>query len=642
MVDAITGLGTMPLDIDGWGLDVVIGGSQKAFMIPPGLAFMSVSPKAWKLAETSTLPHFYFNLKKEKKSGDAGESSWTPATALILALGEALAVRQADRHGETHRERADAGARHARRRRANSGSSCSPPHRPAPRSPPIKAPAGLDSGVIVKEFRNRFGSIIANGQGTMKGQIFRIAHLGYFDFADLFAMIAGLEIILNANGHPVKYGTGVAAAQEVYAQAAVKQHEHPDRRAPRAGRDRVVSIPARLERNRFQSQGIRQAPGRGRRAVGAHRRAGGPSRSWRRRPSCASSGAPASAWTTSISTPPPQAGVLVMNTPGGNAISVAEHTLAMMLAMARHIPQANASTRAGKWEKKKFMGNELRGKTLGIVGLGSIGREVVKRARAFEMRIVAHDPYVTSAIAHDLGVELLDLPKLYAASDYITLHVAATPETQGMLSHEAFAQMKDGVRIVNCARGELVDEAALVGRPRQSAKWPTLRSMSSASSRRRRVSRSSRSMACSPRRTSAAPPKRRRRSSACASPSRWWNICKNGVAINAVNMPALSPEQYRALGPYATLAERLGNFAAHIATGNPHTIRLHYFGKIADGDTSLLRNAGLAGVLSRSTSHRANLINALQIAEQRGWERGGAPRQAQRPHRFHPHRSGDR
>src|SRR6266508_1129252 len=111
------------------------------------------------------------------------------------------------------------------------------------------------------------------------------------------------------------------------------------------------------------------------------------------------------------------AGVLVMNTPGGNAISVAEHTLALMLAMARHIPQATASTCSGKWEKKKLMGNELRGKTLGIVGLGSIGREVVKRARAFEMRIVAHDPYVTSAIAHDLGVELLDLPKIYAESD---------------------------------------------------------------------------------------------------------------------------------------------------------------------------------------------------------------------------------
>src|ERR1017187_8651127 len=142
------------------------------------------------------------------------------------------------------------------------------------------------------------------------------------------------------------------------------------------------------------------------------------------------------------------AGVLVMNTPGGNAISVAEHTLALMLAMARHIPQASASTRAGKWEKKKFLGNELRGKTLGIVGLGSIGRQVVKRARAFEMRIVAHDPYVTAKIAHDLGVEMLDLAALYGASDYITLHVAATPETEGMLSHQAFAAMKPGVRIV--------------------------------------------------------------------------------------------------------------------------------------------------------------------------------------------------
>src|SRR5512140_744501 len=116
------------------------------------------------------------------------------------------------------------------------------------------------------------------------------------------------------------------------------------------------------------------------------------------------------------------AGVLVMSTPGGNAISVAEHTLAMMLAMARHIPQADASTRAGKWEKKKLLGNELRGKTLGIIGLGSIGREVVKRAGAFEMRIVAHDPYVTTKIAQDIGIELVDLSTLYAESDYITLH----------------------------------------------------------------------------------------------------------------------------------------------------------------------------------------------------------------------------
>jgi aspartate aminotransferase-like enzyme len=219
IVDAITGLGTMPLEIDNWGLDVVIGGSQKAFMIPPGLAFMSISPKAWKLSETSTLPHFYFNLKKEKKSGDAGESSWTPATSLILALAEALKyvkqIGMADLIGNAQllalAMRTAAQKLGLELFAASPGSSVTA----------IKAPAGMDSGVIVKEFRNRFGSIIANGQGSMKGRIFRVAHLGYFDFSDLFALIAGLEIILNANGHAVPYGTGVAAAQEIYAKAAI-------------------------------------------------------------------------------------------------------------------------------------------------------------------------------------------------------------------------------------------------------------------------------------------------------------------------------------------------------------------------------------------------------------------------------------
>ena len=154
-------------------------------------------------------------------------------------------------------------------------------------------------------------------------------------------------------------------------------------------------------------------------------------------------------------------GVLVMNTPGGNAISVAEHTLALMLSMARSVPQATNSTKAGKWEKKKFLGNELRGKALGVVGLGSIGREVIKRAKPFEMRIVGHDPYVSSQSAFNLGVELLPLQELYRQSDYITLHVALTPETDQMLNADAFAQMKAGVRVVNCARGELIDESAL-------------------------------------------------------------------------------------------------------------------------------------------------------------------------------------
>ena len=184
-------------------------------MIPPGLAFMSVSPKAWKLAETSNLPHYYFNLKKEKKSGDAGESSWTPATALILALAEALRyVKQIGMANLIENAQLLADATRAAARQA--GLELFSAGSPGSSVTAVKAPAGMDSGVIVKEFRNRFGAIIANGQGTMKGQIFRIAHLGYFDFADLFAVIAGLEIILNANGYPVEYGTGVAAVQEVY------------------------------------------------------------------------------------------------------------------------------------------------------------------------------------------------------------------------------------------------------------------------------------------------------------------------------------------------------------------------------------------------------------------------------------------
>ncbi|HEV8416449.1 MAG TPA: hydroxyacid dehydrogenase [Bryobacteraceae bacterium] len=155
------------------------------------------------------------------------------------------------------------------------------------------------------------------------------------------------------------------------------------------------------------------------------------------------------------------ANVLVMNTPGGNAVAVAEHTLGFMLCMARSIPHASASTKSGKWEKKKFMGSELRGKTLGILGLGYIGQEVAKRAHGFEMKIVASDPYANPKIAADLGVSLVSLDQLYAQSDYITLHMAITKETNGMLNDAAFARMKTGVRIVNCARGELVDSAAL-------------------------------------------------------------------------------------------------------------------------------------------------------------------------------------
>src|SRR5262249_43978932 len=156
-----------------------------------------------------------------------------------------------------------------------------------------------------------------------------------------------------------------------------------------------------------------------------------------------------------------KAGIAVMNTPGANAVAVAEHTLALMLALARHIPRADATTRAGKWEKKSLQGTELRGKTLGIVGLGRIGIEVARRARAFGMELVGHDPFVSASLAKEQGIRLASLDDVYASADYLTLHVGLTPQTTGMINEASIAKMKKGVRLVNCARGELVNEADL-------------------------------------------------------------------------------------------------------------------------------------------------------------------------------------
>jgi aspartate aminotransferase-like enzyme len=218
IVDAITGLGTMPLDIDGWGLDIVVGGSQKAFMIPPGLAFIGVSAKAWAQSESAKLPRLYFDLKKEKKMADKGESAWTPNVSHILALAESLKYIKEVGMGNLI-ENAMLLARATREAATALGLELFAPGSPSSSVTAIKSPAGMDSGEIVKGFRNQFGSVIANGQGTMKGQIFRIAHLGYFDFPDLFAMVAELELILHSKSIPVEFGKGVAAVQRVYAQA---------------------------------------------------------------------------------------------------------------------------------------------------------------------------------------------------------------------------------------------------------------------------------------------------------------------------------------------------------------------------------------------------------------------------------------
>jgi aspartate aminotransferase-like enzyme len=219
VVDAITGLGTSDLRIEEWGLDMVIGGSQKAVMVPPGLAFVSVSEKAWGLIAKSKLPRFYFDIAKERKNQVKGETAYTPATTLIIGLHAALEyVKKIGR--ETLIANAALLAEASRAAALALGLKLFAESSPANAATAVCAPAGMDSGAIVKELRNSFGAVIANGQGSMKGQIFRLAHLGYFDMVDQFAVIAALEVALVKLGQKVVLGSGVRAVQEVYLRHA--------------------------------------------------------------------------------------------------------------------------------------------------------------------------------------------------------------------------------------------------------------------------------------------------------------------------------------------------------------------------------------------------------------------------------------
>lgn len=219
VIDAITGLGTMPLPVDEWGLDVVIGGSQKAFMIPPGLAFITLTDKAWERVATARHPRFYFDLRKERAAAESGDPSWTPAVSLILALAESLKYIESLGMAKLI-ENAQLLARATREAALALGLPLFAQGSPAGSVTSVCPPSGMDSGVIVKDLKSKFGATITNGQGSMEGKLFRVAHLGYFDFPDLWALLAALELVLDAHGHPLTLGAGVAAAQRVYREAA--------------------------------------------------------------------------------------------------------------------------------------------------------------------------------------------------------------------------------------------------------------------------------------------------------------------------------------------------------------------------------------------------------------------------------------
>ena len=309
-------------------------------------------------------------------------------------------------------------------------------------------------------------------------------------------------------------------------------------------------------------------------------------------------------------------GIAVMNTPGANAIAVAEHALALMLAMARHIGRANELMHAGKWEKKSLQGTELRGKTLGIVGLGRIGMEVARRARAFGMEIVAHDPFVSAAVAKEQGIRLAKLEEVYAVADYLTLHVGLTPQTAGMINADSVKRMKRGVRLVNCARGELVDEAALAQAVRQGLVAGAALDVFVDEPLKNSPLTAVENIILTPHIAGSTNEAQEAVGYQIAMQVK--EYLKHGVIQNAVNVPSVSHDEYLELQPYVVLAERLGSFLAQVSEGTLEEISLRYSGHIAESKTDLIRNAAVKGILNEALEEKANLVNAEAIASSRG------------------------
>jgi D-3-phosphoglycerate dehydrogenase len=311
-------------------------------------------------------------------------------------------------------------------------------------------------------------------------------------------------------------------------------------------------------------------------------------------------------------------GILVINSPEATSISVAEHACALMLSLARSIALADAQMKDGKWEKKSLQGVELRGKTLGIVGLGRIGREVTRRARAFQMKLIAHDPFISSQIATDLDAELVSLDDLCARADYITLHVPSTAETNGLFDRERLATCKPGVRIINTARGNLIEEHALhealvsghvagagldvfqdeppvrkdlVGLP-QVVATPHI----SASTREAQELVGVEIATCVR------------------------DFLRSGIVRNAVNFPSVSYEEFRHLQPYLTLAEKLGSLLSQIEDERIEGVGVRYYGELAGKSHEMLVGAVLVGLFRPMLSSSITLVNARNVAEQRGLE----------------------
>jgi D-3-phosphoglycerate dehydrogenase len=311
-------------------------------------------------------------------------------------------------------------------------------------------------------------------------------------------------------------------------------------------------------------------------------------------------------------------GIVVMNAPGANSISVAELAMSFVLALARHVPAADAAMKQGKWEKKKFLGEEVQEKTLGLVGLGRIGQEVARRAEAFDMHVVAHDPFITQQVAADLGVELVSIDDLFSRADYVSLHLPSTPQTRNFINAERLRKAKKGIRIVNTARGDLIDEQALADAIEAGhvagagldvfSKEPTVD---------HRLQMLPQVIATP---HIAASTREGQELVGVETATALRDFLKDGIIRNAVNFPSVSAEEFKRLQPFLTLAERLGTFVAQMNEHRTKTVSVRYYGELATSRTDLIASAVLTGLFKSILSSGVTLVNARNVAAERGIE----------------------
>ncbi len=309
-------------------------------------------------------------------------------------------------------------------------------------------------------------------------------------------------------------------------------------------------------------------------------------------------------------------GVVVMNTPGGNVITTAEHAIAMILSLTRNIPAGTASLKQGLWDKKKLQGRELYNKTLGLIGFGKIGSIVTDRAQGLKMKVIVYDPFVTPELIEKAGVESVSLKELYSRSDYITIHVPKMKETVGLLNEEAFSLMRDGVMVVNCARGGIVDEAALYGAMKSGkvsgAALDVFETEPPVDSPLFEFDR----FICTPH--LGASTKEAQTNVAVAVAEQIIEYLNNGTIINAVNVPSVTGDLLEKLGPFLTLADRMGCLQAQLIDSPLKEVVIEYRGDFQGLDMSPVSTAALKGLLVSAVKDDVNFVNAKIIAKERG------------------------